>query len=45
MLDDGTGADAADLASKFDVLFNGVDNDDRAELSESEEEMNLPDES
>ena len=45
MLDDGTGAEAEDMANKFDSLFNDVDDDDRAKLSESEEELNLTDES
>ena len=45
VLDDGTGAEAEEMANKFDSLFNDVDDDDRAKLSESEEEMILPDES
>ena len=30
VLDDGTGTDARDLARKFDVLFNDVDDNDQA---------------
>ena len=45
VLDDGTGAEAEDMANKFDSLFNDVDDDDRAKLSEPEEELNLTDES
>ena len=47
VLDDGTGTDARDLANKFDSLFNDVDDNDQAlqaEFSDSENELNLPDE-
>ena len=39
MLDDGTGTDARDLANKFDVVFNDVDDNDVANyVSDSSEE-------
>ena len=45
VLDDGTGAEAEDLATKFDVLFNDVDHDDDgAKLSDSDEETSLANE-
>ena len=47
VLDDGTGTEAQDMANKFDSLFNDVDDNDQAlqaEFSDSENELNLPDE-
>ena len=44
VLDDGTGAEAEDMANKFDSLFNDVDENDQAKFSDSEEELNLADE-
>ena len=44
VLDDGTGVDAEEMANKFHSLFNDVDDDDRAKLSESEDEMVMTDE-
>ena len=42
MLDDGTGTDARDLARKFDVLFNDVDDNGQANYvsDSSEDELN-----
>ena len=45
VLDDGTGTEAQDMANKFDSLFNDVDDNDQANyLSDSEDELNLTDE-
>ena len=44
VLDDGTGADAEEMANKFHSLFNNVDDDERAKLSESEDEAFMADE-
>ena len=44
VLDDGTGPEARDLVDKFDSLFNDVEDNDQAKFSDSEEELNLTDE-
>ena len=44
VLDDGTGTEAQDMANTFDSLFNDVDDNDQAKFSDSEDELNLTDE-